>query len=266
MERLVKQNGETANSQHTAQAKFTSKSRENALAASPMMVAQRQQLQSLFGGAAQLKGKEEEPLQTKHALGEEEFLPGKYGVQQHKGKEEEPLQGKFAFSFPVQREQMPAAMLGAEGVAQAKTDVKQDLKDGTDDETSSKLINTPTLGTAWFRFKKEGDVIDSFADNIYSGPGPKGGTPVTTTVELGAAASKKGIEKSDIPSMSRARHFSLGDEEAGITKDGDRKGKRTWHHKQATYEMELVDMYTHGGFFHYGGFSAWQEGIDDNDN
>lgn len=111
MERVVKQNGESATPHRTAQAKFTSKSRENELASSPMMAAQRKQLQSLFGGAAQLKGKEEEPLQGKfeavQRAPEEEPLQGKFTPVQ-RVKEEEPLQGKFAPNSSAQLKEEPA--------------------------------------------------------------------------------------------------------------------------------------------------------------
>lgn len=70
---------------------------------SPVMVAQRRQLRSLFGEAAQLKGgpEEEELLQKKVAPvqcrgpEDEELLQGKFEVRQQKElEEEEPLQGK----------------------------------------------------------------------------------------------------------------------------------------------------------------------------
>lgn len=90
MERALKQNGEFENSLRTAQAKFTSKSREGDFAQgidnSPAMVAQRKKLQSLFGGAIQLRGAEDEMLQ------------GKFEAVQ-RVEEEVPLQGKY----PVQR-------------------------------------------------------------------------------------------------------------------------------------------------------------------
>jgi hypothetical protein len=107
MERLARQKGESANSTRVAQGRFTSNSRENELANSPMMTAQRQKLQSLFGSAAQFKGPEEEPLQGKHPAGEEEFLPGKFGAQQHKSAEEESLQGKFDTVQRAEEEEKP---------------------------------------------------------------------------------------------------------------------------------------------------------------
>ncbi|MDP2143452.1 MAG: hypothetical protein Q8J80_04905 [Gallionella sp.] len=89
MERVLKQNGESADSQRTAQAKFTSKSREaeqaNSIDDSPAMVAQRKMLQSLFGGAIQ-RVEDEEPLQGKfealQRVEEEESLQGKFEAAQ----------------------------------------------------------------------------------------------------------------------------------------------------------------------------------------
>jgi hypothetical protein len=124
MERSRKEQGgrEDTGQRRTVQAKFTSRSRQDEIASSvdesPYIVAQRMKLQSLFGGAAKIgpetipvqKVAEEEPLQKiaeeeplqkkdgpvqlKHPLGEEEFLPGKFGAAQ-RVKDEEPLQGKF---------------------------------------------------------------------------------------------------------------------------------------------------------------------------
>lgn len=52
--------------------------------------------------AMQRQAAEEGVVQNKHELGQEEFLPGQFGVQQHKGSDEEPLQGKFNISGTVQ--------------------------------------------------------------------------------------------------------------------------------------------------------------------
>lgn len=99
MERTLKKNGESANPQHVAQGKFTSKSRESELVkgidSSPMMVAQHKKLQSLFSGAMQLKGMEEEPLQ------------GKLDPVQRVGQE--PLQGKFSLESHAQMERPSVA-------------------------------------------------------------------------------------------------------------------------------------------------------------
>ncbi|MCK9200422.1 MAG: HNH endonuclease [Gallionella sp.] len=149
------------------------------------------------------------------------------------------------------------AMFG--GVLQAKTDVQENLNDATDDKTSNKKINTPTQGLKWFRFAKNDKVINSFANNI-TDQTPKGANPVAATVDL--ADSNEVSDTATIPDMSRSVHFRLGDNLQGIS-SGDRTGKWTWHHKLDKYNMELVDMYTHGGFYHYGGFSQWD--MDDDD-
>ncbi|MNU51657.1 hypothetical protein D3C71_406510 [compost metagenome] len=148
---------------------------------------------------------------------------------------------------------------------QLKTDVRIDNGDGTDTETSSKKINTPNQGLKWFRFSKSGNEIDSFSNNIYPLVPDKGDNPVTKSVEIGAQAEKEEAgSKEEIPNMSRAKHFGLGDRQAGITKES-RKGKWTWHHQNGKYNMQLVDMFVHGGFGHTGGFSQWQEDDSDED-
>ena len=158
--------------------------------------------------------------------------------------------------FGAQLRAMPHAL----GVVQAKTDVRRNLDDATDDKTSNKLINTPTQGQKWFRFAKSDKVINSFANNI-TDQTPKGGNPVKATVDL--KDSDEVGDKSTIPDMSRPVHFRLGDDLLNISASA-RTGKWTWHHKLDKYEMELVDMYTHGGFYHYGGFSQWD--MDDDDS
>ena len=75
-----------------------------AIHASPVMVAQRQQLDRMFGMAAQLKGPEDEELQMKAASDvlqrqvpeEEELLQGKFEPVQRVDDEDELIQGKFA--------------------------------------------------------------------------------------------------------------------------------------------------------------------------
>ncbi|HEY0893926.1 MAG TPA: HNH endonuclease [Cellvibrio sp.] len=143
-------------------------------------------------------------------------------------------------------------------VLQAKTDVKTNLQDATDTKTANKKINTPTQGEKWFRFAKDGNKINSFANNITT-QAPAGASPVTKTVELSDAVD----DASTITDMSRPQHFSLGDKL--INKSADyRAGTWTWHHKIDPYKMELVDMHAHGGFYHYGGFSQWD--MDDGDS
>ena len=75
---------------------------------SPRMVAQHDKLQSLSGGAAQLKGAEDELLQGKfktvQRVEEEEPLQGKFEAVQ-RVEEEEPLQGKFETMQRVEEEE-----------------------------------------------------------------------------------------------------------------------------------------------------------------
>lgn len=146
-------------------------------------------------------------------------------------------------------------------VLQAKTDVKENLNDGDDTKTANKKINTPTQGEKWFRFAKDGNKINSFANNITT-KAPAGGNPVTKTVDL---ANYPSVDTGEISSMTRPTHFSMGDKLANISSD-DRTGTWTWHHKIDAYKMELVDMYAHGGFYHYGGFSQWDMDEDDSDD
>jgi hypothetical protein len=111
MQRAQKQNGESENAQRTAQAKFTSKSREaeqaNSIDDSPAMIAQRKKLQSLFGGAIQ-RVEDEAPLQGKfdavQRVEEAEPLQGKFETTQ-RVEEEEPLQGKFETAQRVEEEE-----------------------------------------------------------------------------------------------------------------------------------------------------------------
>lgn len=111
MQRVQKQGSESENAKQTAQAKFTSKSRENeqanAIDDSPAMIAQRKKLQSLFGGAIQ-RVEDEEPLQGKfeavQRVEEEEPLQGKFEIVQ-RVEDEEPLQGKFESVQRVEEEE-----------------------------------------------------------------------------------------------------------------------------------------------------------------
>jgi hypothetical protein len=164
---------------------------------------------------------------------------------QFQAAEEAPLQGRLASSY-------------AWPVLQAKTNVKTNLNDGTDDKTSNKLIDTPTQGEKWFRFAKNDKVINSFANNITTET-PAGANPVNKTIDL---ANYPQVTQSEIPSMTRSTHFQMGDSLAGMS-SSNRTNTWTWHHKVDKYKMELVDMYTHGGFYHYGGFSQWD--MDDDD-
>ncbi len=150
------------------------------------------------------------------------------------------------------------------GVLQAKTDVKENLDDATATKTSNKKINTPNYGEGWYRFAKDGYVIDSFSSNI-TDQTPKGTNPVTDTVDIAAKAEEMdGVQPGDIAGKNRPAHFKWGDAQKGIDAS-HRTGKWTWHHKKDTYKMELVDMHAHGGFFHYGGFSGWRDNEEDDD-
>ncbi len=151
------------------------------------------------------------------------------------------------------------------GVFQKKTDVRGNLNDATDTETSSKKIATPTQGEKWFRFKIAGNVINSFSDNIYPNSTDKGSNPVCASVEIGSQAESEGYNKDDLGSWSRGVHFGFGDRKLKIHKDA-RKGKWTWHHQMGKYNMELVDMYVHGGFGHHGGYSNWNDEQDTDDS
>lgn len=175
------------------------------------------------------------------------------------------IQRKIAGDAPLQGELKTTqfqATLNAFGVVQAKTDVKENLNDATDSETSNKLINTPTQGKKWFRFAKDGKKINSFANNI-TDQAPAGASPVTTTIDL--EKSEEVDDPSAIPNMSRPVHFRLGDRLFGQENADYRGDTWTWHHKVEPYKMELVDMYAHGGFFHYGGFSQWGD-MNDGDS
>lgn len=81
---------ESESAKRTVQTKFTSKSREGGMAqridTSPAMTAQRRKLDQLFGGVIQrvieheLLQEQFATTQMKHELGEEEFLPGRFGA------------------------------------------------------------------------------------------------------------------------------------------------------------------------------------------
>ena len=132
---------------------------------------------------------------------------------------------------------------------------------GTDDKigyTQDKKIQTKNVGEAWFRFRKDGDKIDTFSKNETESS-PKGENHVSKTIEISDDIDKT---KYNIGDLTRAVHFSAGDRLIGIDKNF-RKGKWTWHHKQNPFKMELVDMAVHKSFGHHGGFSKWQEDLND---
>lgn len=132
-----------------------------------------------------------------------------------------------------------------------------------DDEslTPDKKIKTRNSSEAWFRFPKDGDKIDTFKVNKTTSS-PKGNSPVGAEIDLDDDAK---LNQYEIGDLSRAQHFAGGDRLAKITAS-DRKAKWTWHHKQAPYYMELVDMAVHRSFYHHGGFSKWKEGTDDDND
>ncbi|TXI41721.1 MAG: DUF4157 domain-containing protein [Nitrosomonas sp.] len=132
-----------------------------------------------------------------------------------------------------------------------------------DDEnlTQDKKIKTKNGSTSWFRFPKDGNKIDTFANNETKST-PKGAGHVGSTVNLDDDAK---INQYDIGWLTRPQHFAAGDRLAKIDQSY-RKSKWTWHHKQGPYYMELVDMAVHKSFYHHGGFSKWQEGTDDDND
>lgn len=149
---------------------------------------------------------------------------------------------------------------------QMKTDVKRKLDDATDTLTASKEIATPTEGTAWYRFAKDGKNIDTFSANRYSGLGTKGAANEVRKVDL--KDSDEVDDPSEILDMGRPKHFAIADRMVGQANGSYREGKYTWHHMITPYKMQLVDMYSHGGFFHYGGMANWHdqdEGEDGDD-
>lgn len=144
MERVLKQNGESANSQRVAQAKFTSKSpegdRTSAIDDSPAMVAQRKKLQGLFGGAVQRQGAEDEMLQgkfeTAQRVEEEEPLQGKFEAAQ-RVEEEEPLQGKFETAQRVEEEEPLQGKFEAASSTQLKEEAAKPNNTGLPDNLKS---------------------------------------------------------------------------------------------------------------------------------
>ncbi|NOQ28162.1 MAG: hypothetical protein GQ564_22600 [Bacteroidales bacterium] len=142
-------------------------------------------------------------------------------------------------------------------VAQLSDVVEKGVNDD-DSLTQDKKVKTRNNGEAWFRFPIDSTKIDTFSDNKTKTT-PKGGSHVSKTIEI---SDDQNANQYDIETLTRARHFGAGDRLIDIKKS-DRKGKWTWHHKQNKYKMELVDMAVHRSFGHHGGFSAWQEDLDD---
>ncbi|MBC3882660.1 HNH endonuclease [Undibacterium sp. LX40W] len=155
---------------------------------------------------------------------------------------------------------LQAMVVSGSGVVQ-RSDVVEEKNNATDTLTADKKINTRNGATGWYRFARNGYQINSFASNQTS-LSPVGASPVYGAIEL---SKHPELKKYDIGSISRARHFGAGDTLAGVSASF-RKGKWTWHHRISPYEMELVDMGVHKSFYHHGGFSAWQEGTDDDND
>ncbi len=194
-------------------------------------------------------------------------LAGQETVQRVGDEEEDmPAMGKFV-SLEDNRTNQGYGIQSftSNGFYQFKTNIIKDLGNASGGETSSKLIEKSSDGqNAWYRFKKDGDVIDSFSNNLFSGQGA-GDNPVLVSVEIGQKADSEGkFGKEELGGKTRSVHFGLGDRDYGITKDF-RKGKWTWHHQDDRYYMELVDMHVHGAFGHHGGYAGWQNDVDDDD-
>jgi hypothetical protein len=126
MERMLKKNGEVGNPRRISQAKFTSKSRENEFANdidnSPKMLAQRMKLQSLFGGAIQRQGGEEELLQGKFGSVQREDPPNNTGMPDHLKSGIESLSGMSMDKVKVHYNSSQPAQLNAHAYTQG-TDI-----------------------------------------------------------------------------------------------------------------------------------------------
>lgn len=155
---------------------------------------------------------------------------------------------------------LQARAISASAIVQ-RSAVVEERDNATDSLTADKKISTRNYGTGWYRFAKNGYQINSFSNNQTS-LSPAGASPVLGAIEL---SNHPDLKYYDIGSISRARHFGAGDALAKIS-PSFRKGKWTWHHRISPYEMELVDMGVHKSFYHHGGFSAWQEGRDDDND
>ena len=131
--------------------------------------------------------------------------------------------------------------------------------------TDAKKIETSTLGTDWFQYKKN-DIPGHFEKNsILLGPNKdktaKAIDPVRnksvnlSTVKYGVGQALSG-RNITIQGASRDLHFSVADKAIGIHST-DRKASCTWHHLTNRYFMDLIDMNVHKAFGHTGGFSNW---------
>lgn len=252
MERVQKQSGEITSQQRTAQGKFAVESNGgefvNRVNNSPAMAAQRKKLGSLFGNAIQrvdeeksLQGKSAD-TQMKHELGEEEFLPGKFGMQQYKRADGKRLpRAVEAIQF--------YSLLPFPRVAQFMTE--------------EKLVNTKSYGTAYYQYDHDSKGnIDDFSSNLATrtpvGPDPVDSTSWVDLESVSGAGEGTMLSGKEVAIIgaSRSQHFSMADN-LNDSGPSDRKGSYTWHHLTPKYEMVLVDMAVHGAFGHKGGYSLW---------
>ena len=116
MERALKENNsrDGANSRHVAQGKAAPNCAQSDLASrinnSPNMIAQRKKLRSLFGGAAQLKEVDEEPIPgAVQKKSDEEAQLKSASTIQRLAKDEDVSQAKFAAESSAQLKNEPAA-------------------------------------------------------------------------------------------------------------------------------------------------------------
>jgi hypothetical protein len=137
--------------------------------------------------------------------------------------------------------------------------------DKTDGLTSTKVVKQKSGAIGLFRYRMNGDIIDSFinnnvADESIVRPDAYKGVKrmeIVTAVQDHNLAAKYGdteaLSSAQVVGGSRPVHFAHGDASHGI----GRENKYTWHHKSSLGKMELIDMNVHGAMWHYGGISGW---------
>lgn len=146
----------------------------------------------------------------------------------------------------------------------------------TDGYTKLKLIKTKGGSTGLYRYQYgSGNVIDTFSNNSagavkdsfsgesYAGQSistyPVGSSPIV--VSDFNLKTDGGLGDLAISSGNRDTHFKAA-KDAGKPNDD----KTTWHHKKTYGMMELVDMNVHGAMWHYGGIATWDKpGSDDHE-
>lgn len=132
--------------------------------------------------------------------------------------------------------------------------------------TPTKVIKTKNGKKGIFRYRKDGDIIDSFINNniavkkdlpsehldadVIQIPVGRADHDLSGTYKNNAP----GLNSDVISNGTRAQHFAHGDKSHGI----ERKNTYTWHHLKSLGKMELIDMNVHGAMFHYGGVSEWK--------